>query len=236
MEYRMPTTECPRPESRYDRSVRRLTKALGCFTLGLATYAAVLPARDQFIAVATPDNDQEKFIESTLESVIDTDIRVDCVGKSRVVFAKLVNDPYDPYIYGWNVEHEAFGRFKTIHLRQDVCDDFVAFAETVPTGTPSFTENEALNIATHETIHAAGTSDEAEANCYAIQLSEQTALILGASGDQAAETRRVAAELTSPRLPDIYQSDECVDGGAYDMSIGTPLFPPTDTGTYAIGK
>ena len=211
----------------WDRIGLKTARTLGTFALALVAYTAAAPARDELISWVTPDSEQETAIEKELEKALYVDVRVDCVTEAREVFASLVFDSYDKGVRGWNNSHSAHRASKTLHLMQDVCDSFMGFTTSVENHQPiSYLQNEAVNIATHETMHASGIANEAEANCYAIQRSEITALSLGASASEALETRRVAAQLTSPTLPPKYQSDECRAGGAYDLgSNPNGVFP-----------
>jgi hypothetical protein len=140
----------------------------------------------------------------------------------------MVFDSYDRGIRGWNTTHSIYGTSRTIHLMQDVCDNFTAYGESVSSGRiVSYLQHEAVNIATHEAIHASGVSSEARTNCYAIQRSEQTARALGAPAAVARETRRVAAQLTSSTLPAVYHSAACHPSGEYDLGLDTSGVFPT---------
>ena len=87
---------------------------------------------------------------------------------------------------------------------------------------PTDDEVIAVHVLTHESMHMRGLTDEAAAECAAIQRDELTAELLGA---QQAEARQLARRywlLDYPQMPDNYRSGDCVPGGAMDEHLETP--------------
>jgi hypothetical protein len=76
----------------------------------------------------------------------------------------------------------------------------------------------------HEAMHLRGETNEAAAQCYAVQLAARTAQLLGVAPAQAAAIGRYA--LARQRyMPADYQSSECRAGGALDLHPETPSWP-----------
>jgi hypothetical protein len=83
----------------------------------------------------------------------------------------------------------------------------------------------AVHVLTHESMHMAGTTDEAVTECRAMQRDARTARLLGA--DPA--TARALAERywreVYPAMPDAYRTGDCVPGGALDEHLPDPPWP-----------
>jgi len=82
----------------------------------------------------------------------------------------------------------------------------------------------ALLVLAHEAYHTAGVTDEAAANCYALQGMAWTALELGAPRDEAELLARAMEEL-EPKQGSGYATAECRSGARLDLHPGTPEFP-----------
>jgi hypothetical protein len=113
------------------------------------------------------------------------------------------------------------------NLSPGVCANLVALA--YGTRRPQSVDREYLLAAavvtlSHEPQHSRGIADEAQAECYAIQLSRSTAERLGAPPAYAASLQRVYWLHYAQELP-AYRSGECRDGGAYDLDSRSPNFP-----------
>jgi hypothetical protein len=81
----------------------------------------------------------------------------------------------------------------------------------------------AVHVLTHEAMHMAGITDEARAECLAVQRDAKTARLLGASPKAAANLARRYWREFYPRMSDDYRSAECRPGGALDQ--GSPDAP-----------
>lgn len=86
----------------------------------------------------------------------------------------------------------------------------------------------ALLVLAHEAYHTAGVTDEAAANCYALQGMAWTALQLGAPRDEAELLARAMEEL-EPRQGSGYATMECRHGARLDLHPETPEFPSERT-------
>lgn len=86
---------------------------------------------------------------------------------------------------------------------------------------PTDDEVIAVHVLTHESMHMRGLTDEAAAECAAIQRDELTAELLGA---QPAEARQLARRywlLDYPQMADNYRSGGCAPGGTMDEHLAT---------------
>jgi hypothetical protein len=77
----------------------------------------------------------------------------------------------------------------------------------------------AVHVLTHEAMHMAGITDEARAECLAVQRDAKTARLLGASPREAADLARRYWRAFYPRMPDGYVSPECKPGGQLDQAL-----------------
>jgi hypothetical protein len=92
---------------------------------------------------------------------------------------------------------------------------------------PSADEVVAVHVLTHESMHMRGITNEADAECAAVQRDETTAQLLGADPASARLLARLYWLNDYPRMPDAYTSSDCVPGGALDERLPTaPWLPP----------
>ena len=82
----------------------------------------------------------------------------------------------------------------------------------------------AVLVLAHEAYHTAGVTDEAAANCFAIQGMAWTALELGARRDEAELLARAMEEL-EPKQGGVYATTECRPGARLDLHPETAEFP-----------
>jgi hypothetical protein len=83
----------------------------------------------------------------------------------------------------------------------------------------------ALNTLAHESYHLAGVRNEAETECSALQAIDFTARRLGATSVQARAHATFAFRELPDRMPALYSSPECRDGGRYDLRPASILWP-----------
>ena len=86
---------------------------------------------------------------------------------------------------------------------------------------PSLDQVVAVHVLTHETMHMVGITNEAAAECAAVQRDAAMAQALGASSAEAAALARRYWTEVYPRMPDGYVGG-CGPGGAYDEGLPTP--------------
>ncbi len=105
-------------------------------------------------------------------------------------------------------------------IKRDQCKALNAYRRS-DKHAPTSDEIIAVHVLTHESMHMRGITDEAGAECAAIQRDELTAKLLGADGAEARALARRYWLLDYPRMPDNYRSSDCVPGGAMDEHLAT---------------
>ena len=91
---------------------------------------------------------------------------------------------------------------------------------------PSFDMVVAVHVLTHESMHMRGLTNEAAAECAALQRDETTAQLLGATAAQARELARDYWLTVYPDMPDDYRDGGCVPGGPADERLDTAPWAP----------
>lgn len=116
-----------------------------------------------------------------------------------------------------------------IFLRELVCYDFVAYANSDRQDTASQAQLQAINAVTHEMNHIwRGSVDEAAVNCYGYQQIDDIAVAAGASQSDGEYIQR-AARVIYMSMPENYRTTLCIDGGAYDLQPEQPGIFPYDS-------
>lgn len=102
-----------------------------------------------------------------------------------------------------------------LHLAPDVCTDVQALLST---RLANARRAGALAVVIHETLHAYGIRNEAQTNCFAIQLVPYFGLNLGMSHARAEYLGTLARNYVRGHAPPGYwNSAQCRDGGAWDL-------------------
>ena len=87
---------------------------------------------------------------------------------------------------------------------------------------PDLDEVVAVHVLTHETMHMAGSTDEALTECRAVQRDARTARQLGATPAQARALAIRYWREVYPRMPDAYRTAGCGPGGSLDEHLPDP--------------
>jgi hypothetical protein len=87
---------------------------------------------------------------------------------------------------------------------------------------------QALLTLTHESMHLRGWADEAQAQCYAIQVVPWTVVRLGGTAAEGASVADFILALQAA-MPAEYRSSACGAGGGLDLFPATPAFPAEST-------
>ena len=87
---------------------------------------------------------------------------------------------------------------------------------------PSDEDVQAVHVLSHESRHMAGTMNEAQAECQAMQRDALAARLLGADAAQAHRVARYYWLVDYPRMADEYRSAECAAGGSWDEHLPDP--------------
>jgi hypothetical protein len=77
----------------------------------------------------------------------------------------------------------------------------------------------AVNALAHEAGHVGGLLNEAETECYAVQHTFETAVLLGAGRDYARTLAHTFRTEEYPWMPADYRSTECRPGGTLDLRV-----------------
>ena len=113
------------------------------------------------------------------------------------------------------------------NLAPDVCDALVDLAYHDPrpsTAVGRFPLAASVVTLAHEPQHSKGVAVEAQAECYAIQLTAATAHRLGVDAAYARALAQLYWQHYAEELP-VYRSPECRNGGAYDLRPTTSAWP-----------
>jgi hypothetical protein len=107
-------------------------------------------------------------------------------------------------------------------IKKDQCDDLKRYLRSGK-ASPSIDEVIAVHILTHESMHMSGHTDEAVAECAAVQRDARVAQLLGASAPEAAALALRYWREVYPGLPEGYVSTDCRPGGELDERLaGAP--------------
>jgi hypothetical protein len=110
----------------------------------------------------------------------------------------------------------------TTTLKRDPCRALNAYVKA-GRAHPSLEQVIAVHVLTHEAMHLRGETNEAVAECEALQRDSTTAALLGASAAQATALARRYWASVYPDLPDDYRTGDCVPGGRLDEHLaGAP--------------
>ena len=105
-------------------------------------------------------------------------------------------------------------------IKHDPCKALNAYRRS-DKRAPTDAQVIAVHVLTHESMHMRGLTDEAAAECAAMQRDELTAKLLGATDAEARELARRYWLSDYPRMPDDYRSGACAPGGAMDEHLAT---------------
>jgi len=114
-----------------------------------------------------------------------------------------------------------------LHISGHACADFQQLLDTrVPTGRRASSVVTAL----HEGLHAYGIRNEAQANCYAVQLVPLAGRNLGMTQAKAAYLGSLALNYTrSTAAAGYWDAAQCRAGGKWDIHLKDVKTPPTGT-------
>ena len=91
---------------------------------------------------------------------------------------------------------------------------------------PSSDEIVAVHVLSHESRHMAGTTNEADADCAAMQRDAWTARLLGASPAEALALARSYWRVVYPHMPDDYVTGDCAPGKRLDEHLPEAPWTP----------
>ena len=106
-----------------------------------------------------------------------------------------------------------------LHVSPQTCENLQALLDGSP---PTGRTAGALSTVLHETLHAQGIKNEAQANCYAVQLTDIAARKLGWSATRSRNLSRLAVNYVRRTAPaDYWNYANCSDGGRWDLLTST---------------
>lgn len=103
-------------------------------------------------------------------------------------------------------------------IKHDQCGNLASYLKSGK-HHPSAAQVVAVHVLTHEAMHMAGTTNEARAECAALQRDAATARLLGASAHDAAALARTYWLTVYPFMPDDYRDAMCAAGGVLDEGL-----------------
>lgn len=111
-------------------------------------------------------------------------------------------------------------------IKRDQCSDLADYLGS-DKSSPSRDQVIAVHILSHEARHMAGTTDEAVAECGAMQRDAQTAQLLGADPQQALRLARLYWTTVYPDMSDGYRTADCRSAGPLDEGLPAAPWSPT---------
>lgn len=114
-------------------------------------------------------------------------------------------------------------------IKRAQCADLASYLSS-PHGTPSSGQVLAVHVLTHEAMHMAGLTGEAQAECAAVQRDAETARRLGANAVEARALSVGYWTTTYPRMPEDYRSADCARGGSLDEGLPDAPWLPAGVG------
>jgi hypothetical protein len=133
-------------------------------------------------------------------------VQVQCQSFAAAFFDPTANLGYVPF----TASGDAIPR--TL-IKRNQCRDLARYLRS-DKETPTHEQVVAVHVLTHESMHMAGVTNEAEAECLAVQHNAEMAERLGASPIAARELALSYWRNVYPRMPDEYRSSECTFEGA----------------------
>lgn len=166
----------------------------------IAVVALMLPA----LVAATPGVlrwREERTLERAASTLVGQPVKVDCQtfgGAFVDVGSELGWVAYGP---------DGVPEHKTL-IKYEQCADLRDYLGSNKSSPPE-DQIVAVHILSHESMHMAGLTNEAEAECAAIQRDAQTARLLGADPFEALALAKTYWRTLYPRLSEAYVTGDC---------------------------
>ena len=117
------------------------------------------------------------------------------------------------------VRYDASGRPEPHTLiKREPCGDLKHYLSNHGS-SPSMAQVIAVHVLTHESMHMRGLTNEADAECAAMQRDASTATLLGASAADALALAHRYFDMVYPNMPDDYRSGDCAAGSRLDEKL-----------------
>jgi hypothetical protein len=110
-----------------------------------------------------------------------------------------------------------------LHIAPNICTDVQGL---ISSKQPNARRAGALATVIHETLHAYGVKNEAQTNCYAVQLVPTFGISLGMSRLRSDYMGKLARNFKRKFAPPGYwNAVRCRDGAAWDLFSASPNLP-----------
>jgi hypothetical protein len=159
----------------------------------------------------------ERRLSSAASSLVGARVAVHCQGFGGALTDVGAELGYVTFGQDGTPEHQTL-------IKRDPCGALSSYLRS-DKRHPSWTEIQAVHVLSHESMHMAGITSEATAECAAMQRDARLAELLGASS-VAAQALAVSYWTTQyPHMPDDYRSADCRAGGALDEHLAEAPWP-----------
>jgi hypothetical protein len=198
---------------RYDALGRpRRFPAVSVIALGALALAAMVPSYLR--------HREEDTLSSVAGTLVGASVKVHCQTFGQTFFQVGGELGYVKWGPGGVPEHQTY-------IMRGPCGELRNYLHSNK-HHPSNDQIVAVHVLTHESMHMRGITNEADAECAAMQRDAETAELLGADPAEALALARVYWLNDYPQMPDDYRSGECHPGGALDEHLSmAPWNPPS---------
>ncbi|HTY72585.1 MAG TPA: hypothetical protein VMI11_09205 [Actinomycetes bacterium] len=176
----------------------------------IAVVALVLPA----LVFATPGvhrRAEQKQLAAAASELIGIRVSVHCQTFGQAFVDGGTELGYVKWGAGGVPEHRTL-------IKHDQCADLRGYLHSSKVH-PTLDQVIAVHVLTHESMHMSGITDEALAECAAVQRDARMAQLLGATPGAGLYLARTYWRVVYPDMPDGYVSGECRPGGLLDEHL-----------------
>jgi hypothetical protein len=159
-------------------------------------------------------HNEESRLASAASQLVGTKVAVHCQSFGQTFVQLGAELGFVKYGPGGVPEHQTY-------LKHGPCGELRSYLSS-DKQQPSPDQIVAVHVLTHESMHMRGITNEAQAECAAVQRDATTAELLGASVSEAEALARVYWVIDYPRMPTDYRSPDCTPGGSYDEHLADP--------------
>lgn len=153
----------------------------------------------------------ERDLSRVASALVGVPVQVHC----QSVGEALVSTDQHLGFVAWDAEGHPEHRTT---ITRDTCDALANYRGS-DHARPTEDEVRAVHVLSHEARHMAGETDEARAECQAMQRDAQAARLLGADPAQAVRLARFYAAVLYRTMPAEYVSSACTPGGSWDEHL-----------------
>lgn len=208
-------------ESTVKKPLSKRLASLGASVLmGLAGAPFVAGGVTYYDETKPHDVEISQVVNEKMSALTGTEMKIACddFSTSPVMFiGRLLIPEYKPagYVNTVSLRFPLFEHVEKIHLDKPVCEGISNTPKIDVTNKPPIGSDQIINylIVYHEQTHFDGEINEAKTECVATQ---KLAGRLAGLGYDIEPVKMMVIDLNS-KLPEMYQSDDCKIGGAWDM-------------------